>query len=182
MYNADAFKLTDGALVDELVKKLPGITQDENGNFLFNGKAIQQILVDGKEFFGNNQGMVLDNLPAEIVDKIKAYEKKSDRARITGIDDGEESTVLDLQIKKNRKQGWFGRVNGGYGTEDRYNGRFMVNRFIGEQKFSVVGNAGNTGGNGMTDNQSGGATMNFQREKLELNGSLNVNFSQGGNE
>ncbi len=182
MYNADAFKLTDGALVDELVKKLPGITQDENGNFLFNGKAIQQILVDGKEFFGNNQGMVLDNLPAEIVDKIKAYEKKSDRARITGIDDGEESTVLDLQIKKNRKQGWFGRVNGGYGTEDRYNGRIMVNRFIGEQKFSVVGNAGNTGGNGMTDNQSGGATVNLQYEKLELNGSLNGNFSQGGNE
>ncbi len=182
MYNADAFKLTDGALVDELVKKLPGITQDESGNFLFNGKSIQQILVDGKEFFGNNQRMVLDNLPAEIVDKIKAYEKQSDRARITGIDDGEERTVLDLQIKKNRKRGWFGRLNGGYGTQDRYSGRVMVNRFVGDQKFSVVGNAGNTNGNGMTDNQNGGATVNYQRERLELNGSLNGRFSQGGNE
>ncbi len=182
MYNADAFKLTDGALVEELVKKLPGITQDESGNFLFNGKNIQQILVDGKEFFGNNQRMVLDNLPAEIVDKIKAYEKKSDRARITGIDDGEERTVLDLQIKKNRKQGWFGRVNGGYGTQDRYNGRIMVNRFVGDQKFSVIGNVGNTNGNGMTDSQSGGATMNYQKPKIEMNGSVFGNFSQGGNE
>lgn len=177
MYNADAFKLEDGALVEDLVKKLPGIVQGEDGSFTWNGKAISQILVDGKEFFGSNMNMVLKNLPAEIVDKVKAYEKQSDFARITGVDDGQERTVLDLAIKKNRNRGWFGDLSGGYGTHDRYNGRVMVNRFIGAQKFSVVGN-GNS--NGLSDNQGGGFTMNYQKDKvLELNGTVNGNFSQG---
>lgn len=178
VYNADAFKLPDGALVEELIKKFPGIVIDENGNYVWNGKTISQILVDGKEFFGNNRELILKNLPAEIVDRVKVYDKQSDMARITGIDDGEERTVLDLAIKKDRKRGWFGNLDGAYGTEERYSGRAMVNRFVGDQKFSVVGNAGNTGGNGMTDNQRTGATMNWQKEKIELNGSATGNFSQ----
>ncbi len=182
MYNADAFHLTEGALVEELIKKLPGIVQDENGNYTWNGKSISQLLVDGKEFFGNNSSIVLRNLPADIVDKVKAYDKQSDFARVTGIDDGNERTVLDLTIKKNKKRGWFGNVDGAYGTKERYSGRLMVNRFVGDQKFSVIGNANNTGGNGMTDQQSGGATMNLQLNKVELNGSVNTNFSQGGNQ
>ena len=152
MYNADAYKLEEGAMVEELIKKLPGVVEDENGGYTFNGKTVSQILVDGKEFFGNNRNMVLQNLPAEIVDKVKAYDKKSDRARITGIDDGEERTVLDLAIKKNRKRGFFGNVDGAYGTKDRYNGRANFNRFIGDQKFSIIGNGNNSNGDGMTDN------------------------------
>jgi hypothetical protein len=182
MYNADAFKLEDGAMVEELIKKLPGVVEDENGGYTFNGKSISQILVDGKEFFGNNRNMVLQNLPAEIVDKVKAYDKKSDRARITGIDDGEERTVLDLAIKKNRKRGFFGNMSGGYGTKDRYTGRMNLNRFIGDQKFSVVGNGNNNNGDGMTNNQSVGATMNWQNKVVELNGSVNGNFSQQSRE
>ncbi len=182
MYNADAYKLQDGALVEELVKKLPGVTQDENGNFVFNGKPIQQILVDGKEFYGNDQQIVLKNLPAEIVQRVKAYEKQSDRARITGIDDGEERQVLDLQIKKDRKRGWMGNIAGGYGTEDRYSGRAMVNRFVGDQKFSVTGNVGNAGGNGLNDHQQGGASMNWQNQKLELNGNIGGRWNQGKNQ
>lgn len=183
MYNADAFKLPDGALVEELIKKLPGIVLEDNGSYTWNGKSISQILVDGKEFFGNNMELVLKNLPAEIVDKVKAYDRQSENARITGIDDGNERTVLDLAIKKNRKRGWFGNVMGGYGSSDRYTGRFMTNRFVGDQKFSVVGNANNTEGDGMTDHQSGGFTMNYEKKKvLELNGSLNGNFSQGSSE
>ena len=182
MYNADAFKLEEGAMVEELIKKLPGIVEDENGGYTFNGKTISQILVDGKEFFGNNRNMVLQNLPAEIVDKVKAYDKKSDRARITGIDDGNERTVLDLTIKKNRKRGFFGNLDGAYGTKDRYNGRLNFNRFIGDQKFSVIGNGNNTNGNGMTDNQSVGATMNWQNKVVELNGSVSGDFRQQSNE
>ncbi|MCD7721147.1 MAG: carboxypeptidase-like regulatory domain-containing protein, partial [Prevotellaceae bacterium] len=136
MYNADAFKLPDGALVEELIKKLPGIVVDDEGNYTWNGKSITQILVDGKEFFGTDMDIVLKNLPAEIVDKVKAYDKQSDMARITGIDDGEEKTVLDLQIKKDRKRGWFGNLDGSYGTHERYSGRAMINRFKGDQKFS----------------------------------------------
>lgn len=225
MYNADAFKLQDGAVVEELIKRLPGVVQNDDGSYSWNGKQVTQFLVDGKEFFGNNRELVLKNLPADIVDKVKAYDRKSDYARITGVDDGEERTVLDLAIKKNRKRGWFGNIDGGYGTHDRYSGRAMVNRFVGDQKFSIIGNANNTQGNGLTDRQSAGATMNIQiprrnrrptpspslvergadtpadnRDKgnnvttplpnregpgeslLELNGSVNGNFSQDWNE
>ena len=194
MYNADAFKLQDGALVEELIKKLPGVVVNDDGSYTWNGKKVEQFLVDGKEFYGTDGNVILKNLPAEIVDKVKAYERKSDFARVTGVDDGQEKTVLDLSIKKNRKRGWFGNVSGGYGTHDRYTGRLMVNRFVGDQKFSFYGNGNNNSGNGMTDNQSGGATMNYiirGKEKgarskkdplLELNGSVNTNFSQGGSQ
>ena len=177
-YNADAFKLPDGSMVEDLIKKLPGIVQDGNGNYTFNGKNISQILVDGKEFFGNNRNMVLQNIPAEIVDKVKAYDRKSDMARITGIDDGNERTVLDLTIKKDKKKGFFGNVDGAGGTHDRYNGRTNINSFKGDQKFSFVGNANNTQGNGLTDHQTLGATMNWENKKVELNGSANGNFQQ----
>lgn len=182
MYNADAFKLEEGAMVEELIKKLPGIVEEADGSLTFNGKNISQILVDGKEFFGNNRNLVLQNLPAEIVDKVKAYDKKSDRARITGIDDGNERTVLDLAIKKDRKRGFFGNLEGAYGTKERYNGRLNFNQFIGDQKFSVIGNGNNTRGNGMSDDQSVGATMNWQNKVVELNGSVNGNFNQQSNE
>jgi len=183
MYNADAFSLPEGSLVEELIKKLPGIVVDENGNYTWNGKSLSQILVDGKEFFGRDMNVVLKNLTADMVEKVKAYDKQSDQARITGIDDGEENTVLDLKIKKDRKKGWFGNLDGAYGTKDRYSGRAMVNRFVGDQKFSVIGNIGNTQGDGMTDHQTVGATMNWEKpKKLELNGSVNGQFSQGGNE
>lgn len=183
MYNADAFKLPDGAVVEDLIKKLPGITIDDDGNYVFNGKIVSQFLVDGKEFFNGNRELILKNLPAEIVEKVKAYDKKSDRARITGIDDGEEQTVLDLIIKQDRKQGWFGNVEGAYGfPSNRYQGRLNVNRFKGDNKFSIVANGNNTGGNGMTDNQSGGLTMNIQKKKIELNGSVTGNFSQSSSE
>ena len=178
MYNADAFKLPDGAVVEDLIKKLPGITIDDDGNYVFNGKVVNQFLVDGKEFFGGNRDLILKNLPAEIVDKVKAYDKQSDRARITGIDDGEEKTVLDLIIKKDRKRGWFGNLEAGYGQHDRYTGRLNINHFKDDNKYSVVGNGNNTNGNGMNDNQSAGATMNIQRPKIELNGSATGNFSQ----
>lgn len=177
-YNADAFKLPDGSMVEDLIKKLPGIVQDENGGYTFNGKNISQILVDGKEFFGNNRNMVLQNIPAEIVDKVKAYDKKSDMARITGIDDGNERTVLDLAIKKNKKKGFFGRADGAYGTHDRYNGRLNANTFRGDQKFSFVGSANNTQGNGLSDRQELGTTMNWENKKVELNGSVHGNFQQ----
>ena len=179
MYNADAFKLPDGAVVEELIKKLPGITIDDDGNYIFNGKKVSQFLVDGKEFFGGNRDLILKNLPAEIVDKVKAYDKKSDRARITGIDDGDEETVLDLIIKQGMKKGWFGNFEGGYGVpSDRYQGRLNVNYFKGDNKFGLVGNGNNTGGNGMNDQQSAGLTLNIQKTKLDQNGSVTGNFSQ----
>jgi len=182
-YNADAFKLPDGAMVEELLKKLPGIVVDEDGNYTWNGKSISQILVDGKEFYGNNRELILKNLPAEIIDKVKAYDRQSDMSRITGIDDGNEKTVLDLAVKKNKKKGWIGNASGGYGTNDRYQGRGMANLFKGEQKFSAVASANNTDGNGMNNQQSGGLTLNYEKKKvLELNGGLTGKWNQGKSE
>lgn len=181
-YNADAFKVEDGAVVEELIKKLPGVEMETDGSITWNGKEISQILVDGKEFFGNNRSLILKNIPAETIDKIKAYERKSDHARITGIDDGNEKTVLDLTVKKNKKRGFFGNLSGGGGTEGRYQGRANLNRFKGDQKVSLVGNANNTNGDGMTDEQSFGATMNWQNKVVELNGSLGGHFRQNGSD
>ena len=178
MYNASAFSLPPGAMVEELIKKLPGIVIDENGKITHNGKEVRQILVDGKEFFGRDQQMVLKNIPAEIVDKVKAYDKQSDLARITGIDDGEEQTVLDLEIKKDKRRGWFGRGTAGYGTENRYNAHADVYRFLDKQKAGVVGNANNTQGSGMQANQDVAASLNLEWDKLELNGGLTGRFNQ----
>ena len=180
VYNAAAFTLPPGAMVEELIKKLPGIVIDSDGKITHNGKEVKQILVDGKEFFGNNQQTVLKNIPAEIVDKVKAYEKQSDLARITGIDDGEEKTVLDLEIKKDKRRGWFGRVNAGYGTENRYNAHADVYRFSDKQKAGVVGNANNTRGNGMQETQDAAASLNLEWKRVELNGGLTGRFSQQG--
>ena len=178
MYNAAAFSLPPGAMVEELIKKLPGIVIDESGKITHNGKEVRQILVDGKEFFGRNQQTVLKNIPAEIVEKVKAYDKQSDLARITGIDDGEEQTVLDLEIKKDKRRGWFGRATAGYGTRQRYSAHADVYRFLDRQKAGVVGNANNTGGNGMQSNQDVAASLNLEWDKLELNGGLTGRFNQ----
>lgn len=178
VYNAAAFSLPAGSMVEDLLKKLPGIVIDENGKITHNGKEVRQILVDGKEFFNNNQELILKNLPADIVEKVKAYDRQSDLARITGIDDGEERTVLDLEVKKDKRRGWFGNVDAAYGTRKRYDGRVMVNRFLDKQKASIVGNANNTRGNGMTENQDVAASMNLEWERLELNGGVTGRFDQ----
>ncbi len=178
IYNAAAFTLPPGAMVIELIKKLPGIVVDEDGKITHNGKEVKQILVDGKEFFGRDQQMVLNNLPAEIIDRVRAYDKQSDLARITGIDDGEEQTVLDLEVKKDKRRGWFGNVSAGYGTEDRYQERLNLNRFSDKQKASLVGNANNTQGSGTRENQDVAGSLNLEWDKLELNGGVTGRFAQ----
>lgn len=177
-FNASAFTVPEGSVVEELIKKLPGVELDDDGTITVNGKNVSQILVDGKEFFGNDRSITLKNLPADIVDKIKTFEKKSDNARITGVDDGNETTVLDLTIKKDKKKGWFGNVNGGYGTHERYEGRVMVNRFVNDRRFSLVGNANNTRRGGRQANQSGGFNYNDKTDKLEVSGNVRANGRQ----
>ena len=98
MYNSSAYRTPEGAMLEELVKKLPGAEIDDDGNVKINGKELKKIMVDGKEFFGGDVKTGLKNLPVDMVDKLKTYDKKSDLARVTGIDDGEEETVLDLTV------------------------------------------------------------------------------------
>lgn len=182
VYHVDAFRLPEGSLVEELVERLPGVEKTDDGRYTLNGKEITQVLVDGREFMGGNMKTTLQNLPVDIVEKVKAYDRQSDRARITGIDDGEERMVIDLTIKKNKKKGWFGNFQGGYGTSDRYTGRANVNHFVGEQKVSFVAGANNTRGNGTSEQQNLGFSTNFKKgEALELDGGVNANFGQGHN-
>ena len=180
MYHANAYTVPEGSVVEELIKKLPGV-EIEDGKITVNGKEVSQILVDGKEFFGTDKEITLKNLPADIVDKIKTYEKKSDNARISGIDDGNEQTVIDLSVKEDKKKGWFGNIDGAYGTHDRYDGRINVNRFTGDRRFSLIGNANNTRGGGQRSDQSGGLNFYSNSEKLEVNGNVRLNTSQNNN-
>lgn len=178
LFNAAAYKVPEGSVLEELVKKLPGAEVEEDGSIKINGKSVSKILVEGKEFFSNDRSMAMKNIPTDIVDKIKTYEKKSDLARITGIDDGQEETVIDLTIKKGMKNGWFGNLNGGAGTEDRYTSRFMVNRFQDKLQASLIGNLGNTGGGGTRTNGQTGLNLNIGLEDLEIGGNVRYNWSK----
>ena len=191
MYNSSAYRTPEGAMLEELVKKLPGAEIDDDGNVKINGKDLKKIMVDGKEFFGGDVKTGLKNLPVDMVDKLKTYDKKSDLARVTGIDDGEEETVLDLTVKKWMNQGWFGNADLGAGTKDRYTGRMMLNRFVDKTQFSIIGSANNvndqgfSGGgggprwrsnNGLNATKMLGANFATQTNKLELGGSVRYNF------
>ena len=191
MYNSSAYRTPEGAMLEELVKKLPGAEIDDDGNVKINGKDLKKIMVDGKEFFGGDVKTGLKNLPVDMVDKLKTYDKKSDLARVTGIDDGEEGTVLDLTVKKGMNQGWFGNADLGAGTKDRYTGRMMLNRFVDKTQFSIIGSANNvndqgfSGGgggprwrsnNGLNATKMLGANFATQTNKLELGGSVRYNF------
>lgn len=192
LYNSSAYRTPEGAMLEELVKKLPGAEVDEDGNIKINGKEVKKIMVGGKEFFGGDVKTGLKNLPVDMVDKLKTYDKKSDLARITGIDDGEEETVLDLTVKKGMNQGWFGNADLAAGTEDRYSGRMMLNHFYDKTQVSVIGSANNvndqgfSGGgggprwgrnNGLNAKKMLGANFATETEKLELGGSVRYNYS-----
>lgn len=173
-YHAGSYAVTEGAMVEELLKKLPGVEIDEYGKITVNGKEVSQILVDGKDFFGNSTQTTLENLPADIIEKIKVYDKQSDQARITGVDDGNEKTVIDLSVKKDRKKGWFGQASAGVGTRQRYQGKFNINRFTEERKITLLGNAGNRNNGGQTEQQTAGMNYTLSKKTLEASGNVRL--------
>ena len=150
-YNANAFKVNDTDMLEELLKKLPGVEIGEDGSITANGKTISKIMIDGKTFFMDDPQLASKNLPAKIIEKLKVVERKSDEARFTGIDDGEEETVLDLSLKKGMSDGWIGNMGGGYGTQKRYEGSVMIGRFTKNLNLSFIGNANNTNNRGFND-------------------------------
>ena len=193
-YNASAYRTPEGAMLEELVKKVPGAEVDDDGNVKINGKEVKKLLVDGKEFFGGDVKTGLQNLPVDMVDKIKAYDRQSDNARITGIDDGEEETVLDLTVKKGMNQGWVGNIDGGLGTEDRYSASANVNRFASHgdvsKQFSVLGRVNNVGdqrfgggggprwrrNNGLTSSKMAGLNYAIETKKFDFGASVRYNY------
>ena len=128
-YNADTYKTQANAVVEDLLKRLPGVEVGSDGKITANGKEVKKILIDGKEFFSDDPTMASKNIPADMVDKLQVVDRKSDLARLTGVDDGEDETVINLTVKKGMNNGWFGTVTAGYGTNKRYVGNVIANYF-----------------------------------------------------
>lgn len=178
VFNASAYRTPEGSMLEDLVKQLPGGEIDADGKLLIHGKEVKKILVDGKEFFSDDPKAALKNLPVEMVEKLKAYERQSDLARLTGIDDGEEEMILDLSVKKNMKQGWMENFMGGVGSKDRYELANTLNRFRSNSQLTVIGNLNNTNNQGFSEMQkeSSSSTGNVRsRTGLTTSRSLGLN-------
>lgn len=141
-FNAGAFKTNPDASAEDLVNKMPGFTSDNSG-VKFNGENVKKVLVDGKEFFGNDASAALKNFPAEVIDKIQVFDQQSDQAQFTGFDDGNTQKTINIRTKNNKSNGQFGRIYAGYGTDDRYAAGGSVNYFDGNRRITLMGLANN---------------------------------------
>lgn len=154
VYTADSFKVSANANVGELLKKLPGIQVDKDGKITAMGETVQKVLVDGEEFFGDDPGMAVKNLRADAVKEVQVFDKKSDQAEFTGIDDGKTQKTINLKLKENSKHGYFGKADIAAGTkqnnENRYNNNLLFSSFRGKRKLSAFLLNGNTGQEGLS--------------------------------
>ncbi len=149
-YNAGSFKTVPNASVEQLLKKLPGVQVEKDGTIKAQGEKVTRVLVDGKEFFGNDPKMATKNLPADAIDKVQVYDKQSDQAQLTGFEDGNYEKTINLKLKKDKKKGMFGKASLGGGTNERIEGRFNVNSFKGARQMSIIGMGNNTNAEGFS--------------------------------
>lgn len=161
----DSFLTNKNASVEDLMKRLPGIQVDKDGKITAQGKEVQKVLVDGEEFFGDDPTIATRNIKATQVESVQVFDKKSEQATITGVDDGIKEKTINLKLKEDAKKGYFGKVSAGVGTQQRYEHDAMYNRFNRKQKFSVYGAMSNTDKTGLSweDNRKygGGSNENF---------------------
>ncbi len=158
-YNAKAFVIQPNDKVEDLLKQLPGIQVDQNGKITAQGQTVTKVLLDGEEFFGDDPTLVTKNIRADMVDKVQLYDKKSDQAAFTGVDDGKKTKTINIILKEDKKNGVFGKLNGGLGTNSYYEGQAIYNRFKGNTKFATYGTLANDGKTGLVnaDNNKIGA-------------------------
>jgi hypothetical protein len=148
VYNSSAYRTPEGSTIEELVKRLPGAQISDDGTITINGKQVKKILVEGKEFMTGDTKTALKNIPTSVINKIKAYDKKSDLAKVTGIDDGEEETVLDFGMKPGMNKGMFSNIDLSAGSKDRYSNRAMGAYFNDKNRLMFFANANNTNDQG----------------------------------
>ncbi len=194
IYNSAAYRTPEGSTIEELVKRLPGAQVDDDGKITINGKEVKKILVDGKEFMTGDTKTAMKNIPTSIIEKVKAYDQKSDLARVTGIDDGDEQTVLDFGTKPGNNKGLMTNVDVGVGTKDRYSSRLFGGYFNSDWRVFGMGNANNVndmgfggrgggfgrGRNGLNASKMVGANINYEKkDTLKVDGSVRWNHSDG---
>ena len=186
-YNASSFKVNDSDMLEELLKKLPGVEISSDGTITANGKTINKIMIDGKTFFLDDPQLATKNLPAKIINKVRVVERKSDQAQFTGIEDGEEETVIDLNIRPGMMNGWFGNVAGGYGRDlikvgdksnNRYEAAAMLGRFTSKTQIRLIGNANNTNNRGF--HEVAASMMGSMRGGVGMGGGGGHNFTGNG--
>jgi len=180
-YNANSFKVPPGSTVEELLRKLPGMQVDGDGNIRAQGQEVKKVLVDGKAFFGSDPKLATKNLPAEAISKVQVFNDKSEQSKITGVDDGKKEKAVNLELKESHRKGGFGKVTAGAGPDSRKQMRSMVrgnyNRFSQKEQFSVIGLGNNLNQNGLSWNDyqdfRGSQSFNWQDDG-------NFGFSNGG--
>lgn len=181
-FNADSYRTAPNAVVEDLLKRLPGVEVGSDGSITANGQTVTKILIDGKEFFSDDPTVASRNLPVGMVDRLQVVNRKSDLARITGVDDGEDETVINLTVKKGMQNGWFGTVEGGYGSDDRYKAQFNINRFWNGNQITFIGAANNVNDLSFND----GTASRFRRfggeNGVTTSQALGVNFNVGRGE
>ncbi len=185
-FNAKAFKTKPDAVVEDLLKKLPGVVVDRAGNIKAMGEDVRKVYVDGKEFFGNDPKVATKNLPADAIDKVEVYDKKSDESEFTGIDDGSREKALNLILDEDKKDGVFGHVQAGYGTDNHYQGNVKLYRFTDKMQMAGLAMQNNINQFGFSFNDymdfNGGmmSMMSGGSAKISIGGdnSLPINFGQ----
>ncbi|AGB28900.1 hypothetical protein Prede_1594 [Prevotella dentalis DSM 3688] len=193
VYNSAAYRTPEGSTIEELVKRLPGAQVDDDGKITINGKQVKKILVDGKEFMTGDTKTAMKNIPTSIIDKVKSYDQKSDLARVTGIDDGDEQTVLDFGTKPGMNKGLMANADMAAGSQSRYSNRLFGGYFNADWRIFGMGNANNVndmgfggrggfgrGRNGLNATKMTGTNINYEKKDLlKIDGSVRWNHNDG---
>lgn len=190
VYNPEAYRTPEGSPVEELIKRMPGAEVDDDGNITINGKQVKKIMLDGKEFMLGDVETALKNLPVSIIQNVKFYDRQSDQARITGIEDGNKETVLDFTIKRGMNRGYMTNMDLAGGTHHRYASRGMVSSFTDKTRVVLMGNLNNKEENagwwnrrGLNANKTVGTNLNYDDGKrLKADASIRWNHRDGDNE
>jgi hypothetical protein len=175
-FKADAFKTKPNATVEDLLKKVPGVQVDKDGNVKAQGETVQKVYVDGKEFFGTDPKLATKNLTADMVESVQVFDDMSDQAKFTKIDDGSKQKAINIKLKKDKKKGYFGRALASGGTDSRYEGNLSINHFNGDKQFSVLANANNINKQGFSFSDIVTAMGGFQN----MGGGGGGGFGGGG--
>lgn len=175
-FNAGSYTIEPNSKVEDLLKQLPGIQVDKDGKITAQGQTVNKVLVDGEEFFGDDPTLVTKNIRGDMVDKVQLYDKKSDQATFTGIDDGEKTKTINIKLKEDKKNGYFGKVDAGIGTDKFYNTQAMFNAFKAKQRFSAYGILGNTGQTGL----GWGDKDKYGSSDMQVSDDGGLYFSSGG--